>query len=74
MDLQSRKIEFIQEFLKLTSEEVVAKFERLLQKEKSALPNPFEEDEFVHRIQQSEADFQNQRYTTTEELLKKYQM
>ena len=33
MDIQSRKIEFIQEFLKLQSEEVISRLEKLLKKE-----------------------------------------
>ncbi len=33
MDIQTRKIEFVQEFLKLQSEEVVALFETMLQSE-----------------------------------------
>ncbi len=73
MDLQSRKIEFIQEFLKLTSEEVVSKFEILLRKEKSNTSTPFSQEELVQRIQQSEADFENNRFKTSEELIKKYQ-
>ena len=36
MDLQTRKLEFIKDFLKLTSEEAVIKLERLLKKQKSA--------------------------------------
>jgi hypothetical protein len=32
MDLQTRKIEFIQEFLKLQSEEVISQFENLMKK------------------------------------------
>ena len=33
MDIQSGKIEFIQEFLKLQSEEVISRLEKLLKKE-----------------------------------------
>lgn len=36
MDIQTRKIEFIQEFLKLQNDELIAKFERLLKKEKDS--------------------------------------
>jgi hypothetical protein len=35
MDLQSRKIEFVQEFLKLRSEEAISRLEKLLKKEKA---------------------------------------
>ena len=74
MDLQTRKIEFIQEFMKLTSEEAISKFESLLIKESSNLPNPFDNDEFVKRVQQSETDFKEGRFTTSEEVISKYQL
>jgi len=35
MDLQSRKIEFVQEFLKLQSEEAISRLEKLLKKEQA---------------------------------------
>lgn len=73
MDLPSRKIEFIQEFLELNSEEVISKFESLLRKEKSRLSNPFDRDELIKRVKQSEADFKENRFKTSEELLRKYQ-
>ena len=34
MDLQTRKITFVQEFLKIQSEEVIIRLEKLLEKEK----------------------------------------
>jgi len=34
MDLEARKIEFIQDFLKLQSEEAIARLEKVLKKEK----------------------------------------
>ena len=34
MNLEARKIEFIQEFLKLQSEETILRFEKILRKEK----------------------------------------
>jgi len=34
MDLQSRKTEFVQDFLKLQSEEAISRLEKLLKKEK----------------------------------------
>jgi hypothetical protein len=72
MDLQSRKIEFIQEFLKLKSEEAIAKFEALLKTENAQFENPFSKEELIGRIQQSESDFNNGRKKTSEELLRKY--
>ena len=41
MDLQARKIEFVQEFLKLRSEKAVAKLENLLKEEQK---EQFQED------------------------------
>ena len=37
MDLQTRKISFVQEFLNLQSEEIIIRFERLLKKEKKKI-------------------------------------
>ncbi len=78
MDIQSRKIEFVQAFLKLQSEEVILQFENLL-KNKSIIDveqdlklKPMSIKEFNNRIDQSENDFQNGNYKSTSELLKKY--
>ena len=77
MDLQTRKIEFIQAFLKLQSEEVISQFENLLKK-KSATEideeyfKPMSIADFNSRIDKSEDDFKNGKYKTTSELLKKY--
>ncbi|WP_026730249.1 hypothetical protein [Flavobacterium denitrificans] len=76
MDLQTRKIEFVQEFLKIQSEELISQLENLL-KNKSNLDdndffNPMSIEEFNNRIDQSENDFKNGRYKTTSQLLEKY--
>ena len=73
MDLQTRKIEFIQEFLKLQSEEVISQFENLMKKRnnKDAF-NPMSMEELNNGIDKSEDDFKNGRYTTSHELLAKY--
>lgn len=73
MDLQTRKLEFIQEFLKISSEEAVAKFEALLKRQKGESENPFSKEEMVKRVKQSEADFENGNYKTTEQLLERFQ-
>jgi DNA polymerase III delta prime subunit len=36
MNLEARKIEFVQEFFKLRSEKAISKFEKLLQQEKAS--------------------------------------
>ena len=78
MDIQTRKIEFVQAFLKLQSEEVILQFESLLKKksitniEQDSDFKPMTIDEFNDRIDKSENDFKNGNYKTTTELLKKY--
>ena len=77
MDLQSRKIEFIQDFLKLQSEEAISRLEKLLKKEKkNVVGKEFKsmtKKELNKRIDQSESDFNNNRYKKTSELLSKYE-
>jgi len=72
MDIQSRKIEFVQEFLKLQSEEVISRLEKLLKKEtaKKRDLKPFTLEELNARLDQSEEDFRNGRYISSEDLLK----
>jgi len=76
MDLQSRKIEFVQDFLKLQSEEAISRLEKLLKKEKKNVVGeefkPMTKKELNKRIDQSEADFKNNRFKKTSELLSKY--
>lgn len=76
MDIQSRKLEFIQDFLKLQSEEVIAQFEKLLKKAKNIdEENKLEKltiEELNERISKSEDDFENKKFKTTSELLSKY--
>lgn len=57
MDIQTRKLEFIQEFLKISSEEAIAKFEALLKRQKREPENPFSNEEMIQRVKQSEDDF-----------------
>lgn len=78
MDIQTRKIEFIQAFLKLESEEVISQFEVLLSlksdyviKEDKDI-KPISIREFNKRMDKSEDDFKNGRYKNTAELLKKF--
>lgn len=79
MDIQSRKIEFVQAFLKLQNEEVISQLENILRK-KSTIEidedsdfKPMSIKEFNDRIDKSENDFKNGNYKSTSELLKKYQ-
>lgn len=77
MNLEARKIEFVQEFLKLQSEEVISRLEKILKKESDFSEvkkfEPMTREELNKRIDQSEADFLNGRYKTSSELLAKYE-
>lgn len=74
MDIQTRKIQFIQEFLKLESEKAISHLEKLLEKEIQNTPErkPMSIEELNARINKSEDDFKNGRYKSTSELLSKY--
>lgn len=76
MNLEARKIEFVQEFLKLQSEEAISRLEKILRNEKKISENrlvePMTQDELNKRIDQSESDFKNNRFKSSEELLAKY--
>ncbi len=73
MDIQARKIEFIQEFLKLQSEDAVSRLENFLRIEKESDVKPMTTQELNKRIDQSEADFENNRFKSNTELKAKYQ-
>lgn len=69
MDIQTRKIEFIQEFLKLQNEELISRFEKLLRSEKKENGvKPFTADEFNDRINKSLEDSENGRLTKAGDL------
>ena len=73
MDLQTRKISFIQEFLNFQNEEVVLRFEKLLKQEKTRITSnklsPMTLEEFNRRIDTSIDDSNNDRITEAKELL-----
>lgn len=75
-DIQTRKILFVQEFLSIRNEETISRFENLLKKEKKIHPDkifvPMTHDELNARIDQAESDFQEGRFVSGSELLKKY--
>lgn len=76
MNLEARKIEFVQQFLKLQSEEVISHLEKILRMETDLIDERFVEpmthDELNRRIEQSEVDFLNNRYKSSSELLTKF--
>lgn len=72
MDIETRKIEFIQEFLKVQSEEVISRLEKLLRKENKNSEKvdfkPMTIEEFNERIDKSMEDSKNGRLTKASEL------
>lgn len=71
MDIQTRKIEFIQEFLKLQNEELISRLENLLRASKSK-NDDFKQitiDELNSRIDQSMNDSKNDRLTNSDDLI-----
>jgi hypothetical protein len=71
MDLQTRKIEFVQAFLKLESEKAISHLEKLLQKETKTNSDfkPFTMKEFEKRISKSTEDSKNGRLTENSDLI-----
>ena len=73
MNIEARKIEFIQEFLKLQSEEAISKLEKILRKEKNDSDNrkvePMSVQELNRRIGKSMEDSKNGRLTEANDLL-----
>lgn len=65
MDIQTRKIRFVQEFLKVQSEQTISHLEKMLQKEIKAsgaeVFHPMSIEEFNKRIDQSMDDSKNGR-------------
>ena len=73
MDIQTRKIAFVQAFLKLQNEELVSLFENILSSETK---NEFESmtvSELNERIDQSEKDFENGDYKSHQDIFAKYE-
>jgi len=76
MNLEARKIEFVQEFLKLQSEEVISRFEKILSAGTKVSEEQFfkslTQTELDERIDKSESDFENNRFKNSSELLEKF--
>lgn len=72
MDIQARKIHFVQEFLRLTNEELIGKFERILMTEKQRDYERTLESmtmvEFNRIIDNAEDDSKNGRLTPASDL------
>ncbi|MEO6173663.1 MAG: hypothetical protein ABIP27_00805 [Flavobacterium circumlabens] len=77
MDLEARKISFVQEFLRLQSEEIVIDLENLLHKQKVELLDPemksMSIEQFNKEIDQSLDDARNARIVSGKDLKSKIQ-
>jgi hypothetical protein len=73
MNIEARKIEFVQEFLKLQNEEAISKLEKILQIESDYTGNtktePISAREMNKRIDQSMEDSKNGKLTEVNDLL-----
>ncbi|CAM4283479.1 hypothetical protein [Gillisia hiemivivida] len=73
MELEARKIEFIQEFLKLQSEEAISRLEKVLRKEKKMTlikdSEPMTLDLFNKRIDKSLKDSREGKLTEANGLM-----
>ena len=76
MNLETRKLSFIQEILRIQSEKTISRLETILRKEKNTsneqIFEPMTQNELDKRIDQSESDFRNNRSKSSSELLAKY--
>ena len=74
MNLEARKIAFVQEFLSIESEELISRLEKLLSTQKIEIKDkafkPMTTEELNRRIDQSEQDSINGRLTESKDLLK----
>jgi hypothetical protein len=68
MDIQARKLHFIQEFLKVQSEEVISKLEKILTKSEDAKFNPMSIEQFNAEIDESYNDSISGNVLTSHEL------
>ena len=69
MDIQARKLEFIQEFLKIKSEEVLSKLEKVLKNKQDSEFTPMTLEQLNADIDKSIQDFEAGRFKTSNELI-----
>ncbi len=73
MDLQTRKISFVQEFINIQNEEIILQFEKLLRIEKKKISSKelksMTLEEFNRRIDTSLEDSEKGRLTESSKLL-----
>ena len=68
MDIQTRKLEFIREFLKIQSEEIISRLERILKNIDDDF-SPLTIEEFNSRIDQSLEDSKNDKVIESNKLM-----
>ena len=68
MDIQTRKLEFIQEFWKIQSEEIISRLERILKNIDDDF-SPLTIEEFNSRIDQSLEDSKNDKVIESNKLM-----
>lgn len=77
MDLETRKISFVQEFLRIDNEEIVCLFEELLRKRKAELIEknfkPMTMEQYSNEIDQAMEDSKNGRMIKATDLKAKIQ-
>ena len=72
MDIQSRKIKFVESFLKLQSDEKLSLLEDILYSETKDELEPMTIKEFNSRIDRSEKDFENCDQKSHQEVFDKF--
>jgi len=74
MDLQTRKIQFIREILRIKNENIIEKLEKILHQEKKKVIDkalsPMTIEEFNELIDSAESDSENDRMYNAGEILK----
>mgnify|MGYP000492373272 CR=1 FL=1 len=77
MDLQTRKLSFIQEFLRIQNEDIISGLEKMLKKRKAELYaknlKPMSMEQFNTDIDQSLEDSENDRVISTRDLKEEVQ-
>ena len=76
MDLQARKISFVQEFLRIQNEGIISELENFLKKSKSEMfkknLKPMDLDKFHDEIKQALDDSENDKVIKAVDLKSKY--
>ena len=76
MDLQARKISFVQEFLRLKNEDIISSLENMLKKRKTEIHEeelkPMSLDKLNKEIDQAMEDSENDRVIKASELKSKF--